>query len=611
MLQMPLFELATLTPTERQVNRMKLEAFLHTNGEYPDRYRPLIWRFLLRLPENASAFSELVKRGIHASFEDLQDTYPIKSPKLFGRLQHTLSNLAHWAPILSQATYLPALVFPFTLIYTNDEMATLETVMTILMYWGYSWHATHPHPPSHLVDSINKLLKLHEVKVYQHLMKLDCNPGLIGWTLISTLCTEICGRKVWLTLMDFLFTYFEDMRHIILLPIAIIRELKTILCLCETPEKVIHAYRNQQQNLRMDFVLKSIEEMKRATPAKYFTGVATKFLDDTRFEVGRKANASRFRGASKVPMSSSGVSSPGKSDQEEEEEEVEDARLALTGESIAFGSSHRTQSSRQTGGHIILDTAAPSAVSPRHKPESTGFGFGNKLKHLSQHAMDESDEARLNLALSNGTPRFPLPAHVSQYPVYDGYPQEVLDIQIRERNKVLMLSKEVSRRESSLQALEKKIEEIEKEHATWMLTHEHATKSEFAHHRLLMEQETQYYRELQRIEEDIVCQRIRALESLETAAKEELRVMDLARHDTEILLAEKEKHVQSTMSMNLMLQKHREVSEKAEHTTMEKLRQLRLRRTREDVSIALHPSYMSYVFVVGCIVFVIFGLFVV
>lgn len=32
MLNVPLFELATLTPKERQVNRMKLEAFLHTNG---------------------------------------------------------------------------------------------------------------------------------------------------------------------------------------------------------------------------------------------------------------------------------------------------------------------------------------------------------------------------------------------------------------------------------------------------------------------------------------------------------------------------------------------------------------------------------------------------
>lgn len=35
LLNVPLFELATLTPKERQVNRMKLEAFLHTNGTSP------------------------------------------------------------------------------------------------------------------------------------------------------------------------------------------------------------------------------------------------------------------------------------------------------------------------------------------------------------------------------------------------------------------------------------------------------------------------------------------------------------------------------------------------------------------------------------------------
>ena len=34
-------------------------ATLHTAGEYPARYRPLIWRFLLRLPENSNAFSAL------------------------------------------------------------------------------------------------------------------------------------------------------------------------------------------------------------------------------------------------------------------------------------------------------------------------------------------------------------------------------------------------------------------------------------------------------------------------------------------------------------------------------------------------------------------------
>lgn len=32
---------------------------VYITGEYPSRYRALVWRFLLKLPENASAFSEL------------------------------------------------------------------------------------------------------------------------------------------------------------------------------------------------------------------------------------------------------------------------------------------------------------------------------------------------------------------------------------------------------------------------------------------------------------------------------------------------------------------------------------------------------------------------
>ncbi|KAJ1433848.1 hypothetical protein B484DRAFT_394309, partial [Ochromonadaceae sp. CCMP2298] len=57
---LPLFELAALTPKESQVNRKKLSNFLEINGEFPARYRPLIWRFLLRLPENTDQFASLV-----------------------------------------------------------------------------------------------------------------------------------------------------------------------------------------------------------------------------------------------------------------------------------------------------------------------------------------------------------------------------------------------------------------------------------------------------------------------------------------------------------------------------------------------------------------------
>ena len=100
----PLFELAALTPKEKQVNLRKLRTFLQLNGEFPSRYRPLIWRFLLRLPENTEAFSDLVNRGIHPAFEDLHDQYPIQAPKIFDRLQSVCSQLAHWAPILADVS---------------------------------------------------------------------------------------------------------------------------------------------------------------------------------------------------------------------------------------------------------------------------------------------------------------------------------------------------------------------------------------------------------------------------------------------------------------------------------------------------------------------------
>ena len=45
---------------------------------------------------------------------------------------------------------MPQMVFPFVLLYGSDELAALETAMTVLMWWGHSFHATFPHPPVHI-----------------------------------------------------------------------------------------------------------------------------------------------------------------------------------------------------------------------------------------------------------------------------------------------------------------------------------------------------------------------------------------------------------------------------------------------------------------------------
>ncbi len=100
----------------------------------------------------------------------------------------------------------------------------------------------------------------------------------------------------------------------------------------------------------------------------------------------------------------------------------------------------------------------------------------------------------------------------------------------------------------------------------------------------MMEQEKAYLYELQRIEEEISLQRIRSLNSLENITKTEMDVMEKVIQDTKHLMIENEKHMKEKIDINLALQKHRELAEKAEFTTMEKIRHLRLMRSRDDVS---------------------------
>ena len=56
-------------------------------------FRMFIWRSLLQLPENQTAFSNLIDKGIHVAFLNLQKKYPIKSRKLLRVLQRYVQYL--------------------------------------------------------------------------------------------------------------------------------------------------------------------------------------------------------------------------------------------------------------------------------------------------------------------------------------------------------------------------------------------------------------------------------------------------------------------------------------------------------------------------------------
>ena len=449
----------------------------------------------MKLPENSEAFADLVKRGVHPAFEDLQDSYPIQNRKLFSKLQQICSQLAHWSPIFAEAPYLPALVFPFLMIYNGDELAALETVMTIMMYWGYSWHVTHPNPPVHLIDCFNALLKLHDLKLYQFLTRLHVVPGLLAWQMMSTMFTEICSRNAWTSLVDFLFTHFTNSPYLMLVPLAIIKDIKNLIYSVDSDEK-IKVIVSSQQHLRMESIIANVRELYSQTPVKYFSAIATKYLDNSRFEIGQ-----------------------------------------------------------------------------------------NMVKDTKVH-MEECDEVKVNLALANGQPKFPIPPS-STYPLYDGFPMHLIDMQIQQRNKVLNLQKEVKRRNQILQELESKIQSIESEHQQWLIKHTHATEIMQKQRVDNMQAEKQYLRELQSIEEEISLQRIRQLEVLEKTSKEELSVLDKVVESSAKEVQENEQHLKEKMEMMMNLQKYREMAEQAEVATMEKLREVRMRRQREEVSLSI------------------------
>ena len=88
----------------------------------------------------------------------------------------------------------------------------------------------------------------------------------------------------------------------------------------------------------------------------------------------------------------------------------------------------------------------------------------------------------------------------------------MVDLQIRERNRILAMSKEESRRENVLHTLQAKLQEIESDHYTWMAQHASASEAELKHQQEMMLQEKRHLKELHRIEEEISKQRIHALE---------------------------------------------------------------------------------------------------
>ncbi|XP_029779642.1 TBC1 domain family member 31 isoform X3 [Suricata suricatta] len=245
------------------LNKKRLQILLKGYGEYPTKYRMFIWRSLLQLPENHTAFSSLVDKGVHVAFLNLQKKYPIKSRKLLRVLQRTLSALAHWSAIFSDTPYLPLLAFPFVKLFQNNQLICFEVVATLIINWCQHWFEYFPNPPINILSMIENVLAFHDKELLQHFIDHDITSQLYAWPLLETVFSEVLTREEWLKLFDNVFSNHPSFLLMTVVAYNTCSRAPLLHCRLRDDFEYFFHHRN---NLDISVVIREVYRLMDATP---------------------------------------------------------------------------------------------------------------------------------------------------------------------------------------------------------------------------------------------------------------------------------------------------------------------------------------------------------
>ncbi|XP_061104726.1 TBC1 domain family member 31 [Conger conger] len=245
------------------LNKRRLQALLKTFGEYPSKYRMFVWRSLLRLPENHSAFNSLMDKGTHSAFLTLQERYPIKSQKLHRGLQRLLSALTYWSAIFGETDYLPLMAFPFVKLFQNNPLVCFEVVATVLVNWCQHWFEYFPNPPLNVLSMVENALAHHDKELLQHLINCGITSQLYVWPLLETLFSEVLTREEWLKLFDNVFS--NHPAFLLMAVVSYVTCCRAPLLLCTQREDFEYFF-HHRNHLDVTAVVKETYRLMDTTP---------------------------------------------------------------------------------------------------------------------------------------------------------------------------------------------------------------------------------------------------------------------------------------------------------------------------------------------------------
>ncbi|KAH9138901.1 hypothetical protein AeRB84_016791 [Aphanomyces euteiches] len=256
-----------LNPQEYAVQHNRLQQLLGSYGRFPEKYRLLAWKYLLRLPENNATFEHLLAKGDHPAMLRLHETYPIQNQRLFRRLKRILSALAFWCPIYGEVQSVPALVFPFVKVCANNDLVAFEVVLSVLLHWGRDFVLQYPHPPRHQLLRLDQTLQERDPQLHAHFSSHQISPEDYGWSLVSTAFSEVLTRDDWLCLWDNLFAFWDKPSLLWAAVLAFLHQVRSTL-LHASSSTAIQATFRQQQPIQTKHFIANLHSIEMTTLAK-------------------------------------------------------------------------------------------------------------------------------------------------------------------------------------------------------------------------------------------------------------------------------------------------------------------------------------------------------
>ncbi|KAH8413719.1 hypothetical protein KR222_004743, partial [Zaprionus bogoriensis] len=205
--KLPEYVCASMSRELRQLlKRERLESMLNEYGQYPEKYRFVIWSSLLELPCNGSQFQALLKLGQPAAIKQQARGLKIKSDGQRRSVIKVWSCLAHWCKVFGYADFMPHLVYPFVKQLPKNTMVVFELLATFLLNHMQLFFEFHPLPPQNYLAMCENILQHFDQQLSKFYQSLDVKPKEYAWSLLTNAFAEVLDEQQWLALWDNIVT---------------------------------------------------------------------------------------------------------------------------------------------------------------------------------------------------------------------------------------------------------------------------------------------------------------------------------------------------------------------------------------------------------------------